>query len=241
MTVQKTTSYSMFKFVRGNRSVNRTSLKNLMVSISKKDLLEENPIIVNQKFEVLDGQHRLEACKQLGKPVHYIVHKDGGIQDVQLLNSAVRAWRFEDYIKSYSMAGNKNYKVLGEFSQSHGIAIGVAVMLLSGVHRGKNGLLQDFRDGKFEVLDREGADVVINELDVYRKYIEPEARKDRDFISAVIFMHDNKPVSFLSMLEKLQQYCADEPMKRQASMREYLRMFEGVYNKHKQTNITRFF
>lgn len=213
-----------------------------MVSIGKKDLLAENPIIVNEKYEVIDGQHRLEAAKSLNKPIHYIVHKGAKIEEVQLLNSAVRAWRFEDYIRSYKTAGNKNYAELEEFCNKYKVPVGTGVQLLSGIHNNRNSLLQDFRDGKFEIHDREEASQIGHELMNYRNYIERDAHADRNIILAIMYMHDEKPVSHLSMLQRLQENVdRTDPIKRQATHRDYLRAFEQVYNKGKSVNQTRFF
>jgi len=241
MTVLKTREYSRFKNIKGNRGLLKSHLRNLMVSLGKSNLLEENPIIVNEKFEVIDGQHRLEAAKQLHLDIYYIVRKNGDIIDVQLLNGAVKAWRFTDYIQSFKAAGNKNYATLEAYYKKYGLSIGMGVEMLTGEHSSKNSLLQDFRDGKFVVRDLAGAELFGHQLDSYRKYVEYQAKVDRNLAMAVMFLSDNKPVSFLDMLARLQEFCSQEPMKRQVNMREYIRTFEEVYNKGKSVNITRFF
>ena len=51
----KTKNYSMFKKVRGNRDVDPTHVARIVKLIAQRDT--KNPIIVNKKMEVLDGQH----------------------------------------------------------------------------------------------------------------------------------------------------------------------------------------
>ena len=72
--ILKTTEYTMFKFIKGNRPINYTHVGNLVNSIKEKDLAM--PIIVDQDMNVVDGQHRLKAYEILSKPVTYIVKKD---------------------------------------------------------------------------------------------------------------------------------------------------------------------
>lgn len=214
-----------------------------MNSIAKKDLLEQNPIIVNEKMEVIDGQHRLEASKQLHLPIYYLVAKTGNISDVQLLNGAVRDWKYEDYLNTYKASGLKDYFILHEFSNKYRIPIGVCLELLSGERTNKMDLIQDFKDGKFKVSTKDEADLIANELETVRRYVDSsQTKRDRELVNAVIYVHDKQPVGFLSFLEKLQTNLENnEKIKRQPSVRDYLREFEAVYNKHKSTNITRFF
>lgn len=37
------------------------------------DLTMYSPIIVSEDFRIIDGQHRFEACKELGFPIYFLV------------------------------------------------------------------------------------------------------------------------------------------------------------------------
>ena len=60
-----TKNYNDFKFVKGNRAINYTHVNNLVDSIKEKDL--QMPIIVDEKMNIIDGQHRFEAYRLLKK------------------------------------------------------------------------------------------------------------------------------------------------------------------------------
>ena len=77
MKVEETTDYKQFKKVKGNRGYAQRHLKNLVSSIAQNNLLQYSPIIVNDKMEVIDGQHRLAAAQSLGLPIYYVVAGDG--------------------------------------------------------------------------------------------------------------------------------------------------------------------
>ena len=69
--VFSTMNYEIFSSLDGNRIVNPLHVKKIADSMKIKVLFI--PIIVNEEFQVIDGQHRLEARKQLGLEVPYII------------------------------------------------------------------------------------------------------------------------------------------------------------------------
>ena len=62
-SVMKSNNYDMFKFMEGNRKISSTNLNQIISSMKEKQLVI--PITVNEKFEIIDGQHRFSACKYL--------------------------------------------------------------------------------------------------------------------------------------------------------------------------------
>lgn len=97
--VNETNDYSMFRTLEGNRHVNKLHIKRLKDSFQKAYLL--SPIIVNEKFEIIDGQHRFEAAKQLGLPVNFLIAPNYGLKEVQMLNENMKNWKNEDYLNAY--------------------------------------------------------------------------------------------------------------------------------------------
>ncbi len=60
--IQETRNYELFKFVKGNRAINRSHVNRLKEKISRRDL-KEIPILVGSldksgKYPIFDGQHR---------------------------------------------------------------------------------------------------------------------------------------------------------------------------------------
>ena len=88
--VYKTKEYSLFKYLKGNRAVNELHVRRLVEAIKEKDL--QVPIIVDDKMNVVEGQHRLEAYKIVGLPICYIMKDNIGLEDVRKLNSVARKW-----------------------------------------------------------------------------------------------------------------------------------------------------
>ena len=106
--VYTTNDHSKFKHLEGNREVTTIRAKKIRNSIEKNGYIF-NPIIVNEKMEIIDGGGRQQTLEEMGLPVDYIVRPGLSVKDCQALNSASSTWKQIDYINSYADLGNINY------------------------------------------------------------------------------------------------------------------------------------
>lgn len=97
-TIQSTTNYNQFNKLVGNREIHEGHVQNLVISMQKYYM--PVPIVVNSKMEVVEGQHRIEACKRLNLPVYYIIDENANLQDVHELNKYRRSWSTLDFLQS---------------------------------------------------------------------------------------------------------------------------------------------
>ncbi len=63
--VYKTNKLEIFKPIVGNRPTNPMHIRKLSTSIKQNGILQ-NPIIVNEKMQVIDGQNRLFYTRKIG-------------------------------------------------------------------------------------------------------------------------------------------------------------------------------
>jgi len=101
--------YSEFTFFEGNRIVDNNRVKQLMESIKTNGLI--NPIVVSQNLEIIDGQHRTEALKNLGLPIIYHIHqveRDKLLDLVRNINSVQKNWSNYDIARAYALS-SPNY------------------------------------------------------------------------------------------------------------------------------------
>lgn len=64
MTTETTTDYNKFNTFMANRDVSRTHISSLKASIKRHpEILEAQPILVNENFKIIDGQHRFIAAQ----------------------------------------------------------------------------------------------------------------------------------------------------------------------------------
>ena len=154
--VYETKNYDMFRQMLGNRDIKGES--EIVESIKRVGLVH-NPIIVNEKYEVIDGQNRLEALRQLDLPVYFIIQKGLGIEACRSLNIGQTNWGTEDYIYSFADVGNKNYRRLAslmtEFQKQFGIQGIIAMAKPRRVNEGGGLPNSVIKNGEFELSQEE--------------------------------------------------------------------------------------
>lgn len=144
--IKKTDNYQEFKYRDDNREIKNKHVHDLAKSIKEKNYLELFPIIVNEKMEVIDGQHRLKAAELAEVPIYYRVVADWQPSDMLRINSNSKTWKSEDVLNFYSEHGYKEYIKFKRFMQEKGIGFSTALALTLG----KGGdLFKSFREGKF--------------------------------------------------------------------------------------------
>ena len=154
--LHETNDYSIFKIVDYNRSLDPTNLKKIKASLMANNLLEMCPIIVNSNMEVMDGQHRLEAAKQLGINVWYVVNASSNDEDIILLNAAKKSWVLEDYLNFYVSKGKIEYIKLQQFCKKHNYSVAHFMRIILSAHSGN--LRVEFKSGSFKFLSDESVE-----------------------------------------------------------------------------------
>ncbi len=147
MKTQKTTNYDLFRFIKSNRPVYDSHVLNIAKAIERRDLTEANPILVNEKMEVIDGQHRLAACKLLSIPVFYHTIELNGSSDKTIidLNCLQHVWRINEFVHHFTMKGKEDYIKLSECEAKYHFGISASAVIVSNGKRNA----KDLRAGKF--------------------------------------------------------------------------------------------
>lgn len=227
MDIQNTTDYSQFKILNANREIRQAHVKQLIISISEKNLLAEHPIEVNSEMEILDGQHRLKAAEALGLPIYYYVANDSDLNDVRLLNVNQRPWTWRDYINFYDQQGKSAYTTLKKFMENTHLPVGVALTLLTTENgRREGGDVMLFKNGNIVVLDEVKAYEMAEKIREIEPYTEGAVVLDRDFIVALYQVYTKfKHSQVMNKLRKLPRAFA-----LRSNVRNYLREFEDLMN-----------
>lgn len=105
--IQTTYDYAKFKKLLGNRDISKRAEK-IKKSIEDYGWIT-NPIIVNENFEIIDGQGRFEALKTLGMPIQYLMIEGLTLADCRAMNSINTNWNYRDFLHSFAQEGNQNY------------------------------------------------------------------------------------------------------------------------------------
>lgn len=106
-----TNNYDKFKTLEGNRQISEGHVKKIMKSIFINGWLC-NPIKVNENMEIVDGQHRFEACKRMAIPIQYYISPNESSQACRIMNDNQRGWRAQDRMTNEAANGNQAAKTL---------------------------------------------------------------------------------------------------------------------------------
>ena len=160
-----TKDYSIFKRLVGNRDIPESRISKIVESIQTIGWVH-NPIIVNEKMEVIDGQGRLTALQRLGMPVEYIIAEGAGNKECIYMNMNMVNWKLPDFIKSYAEQGNANYQRLLALMEKY--ANGNLDIISTAVYRVSKSKHRDIKQGTLQ-LTQEQYDAAIPRLE----YIKP--------------------------------------------------------------------
>ncbi len=205
MCVYSTTEYTEIKHIQGNRLVNPRNVELIKVSMSDKQLIV--PAILNENMEVIDGQHRLEACKQLSLPFYYIVVDGYHLHEVQKINANMKNWSLPDFLDSFIdlyKLGNHEYRhyvELKNFMDDTGLPIATA-LALSDLTAHRNILLESFKNGEFQFRDINTARQIADALKDFEQY-DAHKWKQSSFAKVFSSLYLNDAYSHDMMLKNL--------------------------------------
>jgi len=223
--MKKTTNYSQFSFLKDNRTVNTLHVKHLIKSIAENNMLEANPIIVNHNFEVIDGQHRLEAAKVLNVPIYFVEVAGTGIDEVLSLNTNQRNWTTLDYVNAYINKGIVDYQILVDFMREHRITVSIASVVLSGAGKSAGELI---KSGKFTVKSIRVANEVVELSKKISQYVEPRVMNDRNLYYCLVKLIEGNKILTDRMIKKFSMY--PTKLNVMPSSQMYFRSLEEIYN-----------
>jgi hypothetical protein len=134
-----------------------------MRSVQAKNLMHLFPIVVNEKFEVIDGQHRLATAMRLQIPVYYLVDGNVTKADIAMVNNNRKGWAAIDFVNYYEQEGLDEFKKLRYIITNYGLpVIGASRLISKSADTFYSGGSQsdNIRSGKVDATDFELAKVI---------------------------------------------------------------------------------
>lgn len=234
--IRSTTDYSAFKRITGNRIVRPSHVKRLKLAIEKNpDTIKYNPILVNEQMEIIDGQHRYEACKALELPIYYVVVDGLKLGDVQMLNSVAKTWQPIDYAQAFSELGNENYKYYLEIKRSDLSLNHDSLLRYLSLHEPSTSV--GFTEGKLKVPDIERSIELLTQLhgmaEFYVRY------NTRPFALAYLKFATEDEYEHKRMMKQMRSY--SNLIEDYAKEQDYFKALNRVYNWNKSERNKKFF
>ncbi len=227
-TIKVSHNHSEFKILQGNRQTKKAHINKLISAFRENtEAIQYNPILVNERMEIIDGQHRYNALKELDAPIYFIQQPGLTIEDAHKLNSLVKTWGPDDYAHAYSENGNKHYTIYLRFRQEYPkIGFNVLIRYLAGF--GSTPTTDMFRNGNFKVKSiresKENLDKLITCGDLYSDY------RRKGFGEALLIALNTKNFKFEWFLNRLASQRAKKILQPFDTKGNYLRAIEELYN-----------
>ena len=227
--VHTTTDYFLFKPIEGNRTKNLLHVNRLKKSISENYLF--TVIIVNEKYEIIDGQHRFDVIEELKLPLNYIVCNGYGLNEVHILNQNSKNWTMVDYLEGYCNLGYSQYIEFKNFTDRHQINTQVALVLLSGTDN--TDTTKKFNSGQFKIKNLKEAEKTMEKLHLFAPYFQHY--KMRSFVFAMVRLFKNENFEFTEFLQKLKT----QPTALQIcnNTNQYVSLIEEIYNYRRREKV----
>jgi len=230
MVVESSYDYELFSLLPNNRPIREAHINKLVQKIKIKDL--QQPIQINDEFQILDGQHRFFAYQQLNLPVPYFINNSVTENDISVLNSTTRKWSDKDYLHWWvgkEKEQEKNiahgpYQTLEWFLNKYKLGLPMSVFLLSAIpHKDTAG----FKEGKLKIrnleLAKERAEFVVSLKPYFEFY------KKSNFMYALYYLMRHKDFSLERMYQAISKNSSE--LHGQASRNGYITNLLKVYNK----------
>ena len=232
----ETKDYDKFKFIASNRMLNAQHILNIMEEIQRNDLREENPIKVSKEFEILEGQHTFQACKELGLSVFY-QFSDMSISDIGAFNSVQKSWSYKDTLNHYCVEEFEDYQILYDISQKYPYPISTLIILLSGEN--SKAILKAFKQGRFKI-QQSIANImkILDKINDFKQFDEMIYR-NKTFLLVYVDLLTHPKFKHKQMVHKTS--LVPEKFVKQTNKMDYIRMLEEIYNYKTRGEGIRFF
>lgn len=237
-TIEKSYRYEEFKFMKGNRAVNPFNLKRIIDSMSKNPLI--SPIAVNEKMEIIDGQHRFLAQKELGLPIYFYRIDNYGVNEVHILNTNSSNWKKMDYLQGYCDLGLRPYMQLREFLEQFpdfGIESALHILKVNQyerVDKDTNARKKYFENGNLLIPNIEHSRGLAKKVLDYKPFYKQFNR--RSFIIGVVSVIEHQNYNHNEMMAKLSRI--PNQIQDQTTAMKYKMHLEDIYNYRRKDKVT---
>jgi len=228
-------SYGDFKFLKGNRDINENKVEKIMKAIQEEDIdiLKFAPIIVDEEFRILDGQHRFYVAKKLKRPVYYVQVPNMGVREIAKINSNSSNWKVRDYLNSYIDMGIESYQKIQDLNEKYGMTpLNLAALIHMGTLNAK-GTRETFIDGDVRMICYDQAVTILKILEQFKPHTkQPYSRR---FCTAIERLLKSKLYDHQLMIKKLQ--LSGQQIDRLDSTKTIIAQMEEIVNFKAQKQI----
>lgn len=237
--IYTTKDYTQFSFLEGNRAIHDARVNKIIGSIRKIGWIT-NPVIVNEKMEIIDGQGRFVALKKLNMPIEYIIHPGAGIDECIEMNINMNNWNVGDYVESYAKQKSKAYEyamALHETYSNISLQMILAIMCSEGKRTDLAGdAKEDVKNGVLDMNDINQARTteILDFCSSIFKYVKLIGGRKFLLLNAAIYVYDHPSCNRDRLLYAFEKNY--KKAKACTKTEECIEQIETIYNYHLKAN-----
>jgi disulfide oxidoreductase YuzD len=246
--------YHRFNFVDSNREVDEVKVAKLIKSIREDGYLK-SIVIVNEKLDVIDGQHRVRALIELDKqgvrlPLYFMMCPGYGNKEMIMYNKNNHNWTKQNYLEHHVKTGLKSYIALDQFMKDYPeYSLGAALTIFTNMVDNSNGRERtgilinsklkkevSSRGSLFENGELEMPENILNVYDMADK-IRSFKKFNKDyhyssFVNAIIMLHKINGFNFKQLMDKINKprIIATNPIDSLGKSSIYREKINSIYN-----------
>ena len=225
-SIYQTKDYNKFSFHPSNREIKDPHVRQLVKSMREKGWIPGSTIVVNEKGEVIDGQHRLMAAMIVGVSVKYEVSVGAGINEIRELNKNQTNWTKLNHLEGFVKDKNPHYVILNNFMKDFPDFKMTECLMMC-----KNGFVDvsksDFENGRFTVKDMNLARTWAGNIKKLKPYF-PNGYNKSIFVRSLIKCLTKPGFVFDEFLHKVKIRPGSIYMC--GTVDQYIEMIESIYN-----------
>ena len=187
--VYVSSDYGLISFQNGNREISSANYKKLKEKIQKKNMLNFHPLIVNENFEIIDGQHRFNVAKELNLPFYFIIADKMLLVDTIDINTVGQQWTLSDFMKTYCDLNRSPYIALKRFMADFDfISLSQAIEMVSK----RKGSAVHFKEGLLRFTETQMSMAIeVCHLMAQFGLVHKKLRSSRSLQRAIMLMRRN--------------------------------------------------
>lgn len=176
-----TNNYDMFSKISNRKITSNRKLEEELLAEGQRQ-----PILVNSKFQVIDGQHRLYYLKKHRKPVRYIIDPTADFRTVISMNTSAVNWSLRDYVDAYAIEGDKEFIELSKFLEENDILSDQMVIAAgAGRRRGTaTQVIKKLKEGEYIFSNKEQ---LISFIRFYERLLSETKLPNKPILQSVLW------------------------------------------------------
>ena len=206
--IYETKEYKKFHKYDWNRNISKNTMNKLKKSYEENGWKKE-PIIINEEYGIIDGQHRFEFAQENDLPIYYMIIKGLTKEDCQIMNSVRTSWLVQDYIHFYAMQGNSSYIMLNSLNEMYdSFNLGIIMYAISNSAIGGSNQ-KTIANGDFKCTKKQYEDAieVLDYLTTLKHSIKKIKGRKTQLCNAICWCYRNPKIDNTRLAMKLEENC----------------------------------